>query len=176
MGYYYDIMGLGDTITMSLVWGYYYDIMGWRGYHYNLMCLGDTIIKSLVWEIPLWCHRDGLAEVNLLLSVNIYVFVHELLAGKFDFEYNVDHLSKAIFENGFSKFPELYFTLIGQRTLFSVIHSNKTWSALFFCILWCWGREWSELKEWLTLWRVSFMRSSFRRQMNNFFSVEQKML
>ena len=30
-------------------------------------------------------HRDGLAEVNLLLCVTIYVFVHELSGGKFDF-------------------------------------------------------------------------------------------
>ena len=30
-------------------------------------------------------HRDGVVELNLLLSVAIHVFVHELLGGKFEF-------------------------------------------------------------------------------------------
>ena len=40
--------------------------------------------------------------------------------------YNVDHLTKEIFENGFSIFLELNFALIGQGTLFSAMHFIKT--------------------------------------------------
>ena len=69
--------------------------------------------------------------IEMILVIKMYISSHSTIMW-----------ITSIFESSFSKFLELYFTLIGQGTLFSVMHFVKTWSALFFCILWCWWNRW----------------------------------